>query len=371
MHHITNIEAGGDWATVTWSDGLTQPLYAAWLRDNAQDDKTVHPGNGQRLIDISDLPAEPAIRSAGLEADGSLSVTFDPDGHHSTYAPGWLRGFAAPEPDPVAPRLWTEGFDVARFDFAAIASDPETERDWLAAVARDGIALVTGSPVTPETVCAIAETFGFVRETNYGRLFDVRSVEKPTNLAFTAAGLMVHTDNPYRDPVPGLQLLHCLENETDGGGSLFVDGFQAAERLRREDPDAFRILSATWLPFRFHDATVDLQARAPMITLDDRGRVITIRYNNRSIAPADLPAENLPAFYRAYRAFSHLLRHPEVEVTLRLAPGDCVVFDNMRVLHGRKGFTPGRRWLQGCYADKDALFGRLRLCDGDKGPQRL
>ena len=360
MQTITKVDTDPDWATVTWSDGLTQPLYAAWLRDNAQDPETVHPGNGQRLIDIADLPEAAGFKSARIETDGSLVVVFAPDGHETWFAPDWLRRYAAPVPDPFAPCLWPIGFKVAAFAYNDLETSPAAEQEWLTAVARDGIALVTGSPTKPETVCALAKRFGFVRETNYGKLFDVISVKNPSNMAFTSAGLMVHTDNPYRDPVPGLQLLHCLENETEGGGSLFVDGFQAAEQLREDDPEAFQILARTWLPFRFRDDTVDLQARAPIISTDDRGKVITIRYNNRSIAPADLPAEDMPAFYRAYRKFSALLRSPTVEATLSLQPGDCVIFDNMRVLHGRKTFTPGRRWLQGCYADKDALYSRLR-----------
>ncbi|MEZ5593155.1 MAG: hypothetical protein R3F53_21585 [Gammaproteobacteria bacterium] len=31
--------------------------------------------------------------------------------------------------------------------------------------------------------------------------------------------------NPYRDPTPGLQLLHCLANDAEGGDSVVVDGF--------------------------------------------------------------------------------------------------------------------------------------------------
>jgi hypothetical protein len=33
-----------------------------------------------------------------------------------------------------------------------------------------------------------------------------------------------------RDPVPTVQLLHCLHNAADGGDSGFVDGFHAAAR---------------------------------------------------------------------------------------------------------------------------------------------
>jgi hypothetical protein len=37
-----------------------------------------------------------------------------------------------------------------------------------------------------------------------------------------------------------------------------------------------------------------------------------------------------------------------------LEPGDCIVFDNTRIMHSRTGFTAtGRRHLQGCYADID------------------
>ena len=50
-----------------------------------------------------------------------------------------------------------------------------------------------------------------------------------------------HTDNPYRDPVPTVQLLHCLA-AADGGDSGLVDGFAAAGLLRGEDPAAFGVL---------------------------------------------------------------------------------------------------------------------------------
>ena len=75
-------------------------------------------------------------------------------------------------------------------------------------------------------------TFGYVRDTNFGAHFDVRSVPDANDLAYTSLFLDPHTDNPYRSPVPGVQLLHCLANETSGGLSTLVDGFAAAETLR-------------------------------------------------------------------------------------------------------------------------------------------
>jgi len=35
-------------------------------------------------------------------------------------------------------------------------------------------------------------------------------------LAYTNLGIEPHTDNPYRDPVPTIQILYCLENSVRG-----------------------------------------------------------------------------------------------------------------------------------------------------------
>ena len=45
---------------------------------------------------------------------------------------------------------------------------------------------------------------------------------------------------------------------------------------------------------------------------------------------------------------------------LALAVGDLLMLDNHRVLHGRLAYHSGRRRLQGCYADRDALDSALR-----------
>lgn len=63
----------------------------------------------------------------------------------------------------------------------------------------------------------VVALFGYVRETNYGRHFEVRTTVNPTNLAYTGLGLQAHTDNPYRDPVPSIQVLYCLESSAAGG----------------------------------------------------------------------------------------------------------------------------------------------------------
>ena len=87
-------------------------------------------------------------------------------------------------------------------------------------------------PSTEDGILEAASLVGRVSETNYGRVFDVRSVPQPENLAYSDLGLGLHTDNPYREPVPGFQVLHALIASPDGGESLFGDGFALAEHLR-------------------------------------------------------------------------------------------------------------------------------------------
>ena len=69
---------------------------------------------------------------------------------------------------------------------------------------------------------------------------------------------------------------------------------------------------------------------------------------------------------RPIAALAGIVDDPAMQVTLRLEPGECLVLDNTRVLHARKAFSGrGRRWLQGCYADKDALLSRLAVLAAD------
>ena len=184
----------------------------------------------------------------------------------------------------------------------------------------------------------------------------MRSTAEASDLAYTSLPLDPHTDNPYRDPVPGVQLLHCLVNETSGGLSTLVDGFAAAQALEARDPDAFALLSRTPVRFRYQDEATELVASAVPIELDANGGVVaaTLQPAPRfRTATAARPTRCY--YYRARRAFDHLLRSPEFEIRFLLAAGELLMMDNRRLLHGRTGFDPaeGVRHLQGCYIDLD------------------
>jgi len=365
---IAALSHGRDELTIEWSDGRRSRFAAIWLLDNRPDGR--HSPEGQRLFDVAELPEEPAIAAVAL-VSADLRVEFALGGTTAVYAADWLRRHALDAASRaerrVGRRLWDKSLaaHLPTGRYAEVAHGGRALAEWLGFVRDFGFALLTGVPAEPGMVCRVIELFGCVRETNYGRLFDVVSVENPTNLAYTGLALGNHTDNPYRDPVPQLQLLHCLEAAEAGGESIAVDGFFAAERLRREHADAFALLTRHAVPFRYvEEGKVDIQSRAPLIELDVEGEVRAVRYNNRSAAPFDLPEDIVNPYYRAYRRFGRLLHDAEAAVGFKLAAGDLFIVDNQRVLHGRRGFGRGRRRLQGAYSDKDGLLSKLRVLEG-------
>jgi gamma-butyrobetaine dioxygenase len=218
----------------------------------------------------------------------------------------------------------------------------------------------------PATETAILETMpliGRVLETNYGLTFDVRSVAQPENLAYSDLGLGLHTDNPYREPVPGFQALHALVPSREGGESLFADGFALAEYLRAIAPEAFARLTTTAVPFHYRSQDAELYAERPLIQLSVRGEVTAVHYNNRSIAPLPLPAAEAGLFYNAYRRFAQLLRAARFQLRMRVDGEMLVVFDNQRILHGRSAFSSARypRHLRGCYLSRDSVYSETAL----------
>ncbi|MEM7299609.1 MAG: TauD/TfdA family dioxygenase [Pseudomonadota bacterium] len=360
----------GKAVSVAFTDAGAVRFHAIWLRDNSFDPQTRSPDNGQKLISVGDLPEHPTIASASHSGE-ELEIRLAGNSEPMCFSASWLSDHAydrGPRSEigwlPNDIEAWTAenlpSVPQARFD--DLQTNTEALQGWLAMVRAYGFAKITHGPTEPQSLLKVANLFGYVRETNYGRWFEVRSEINPTNLAYTGLGLQAHTDNPYRDPVPTLQILYCLENSAQGGDSMVVDGFAAASRLRDESPDHFELLSSHCARFEYAGSEgVKLQSRRPMIEVAPDGELIAVRFNNRSTAAIqDVPFEKMEAYYEAWRRFADIIDDPKMEISFKLEPGECFIVDNTRVLHARKGYSgSGTRWLQGCYVDKDGLLSTL------------
>jgi len=234
---------------------------------------------------------------------------------------------------------------------------------------QSGIAFLSGLPTTESAILDAMSLVGRICETNYGMVFDVRAVAQPENLAYSDLGLGLHTDNPYREPVPGFQALHALITTPDGGASLFADGFALGNHLRVIDPRAFETLTRTPVPFLYRSDNADLYAERPLIQLCCRGEMAAVHYNSRSIAPLLSSGRAAADFYEAYRRCAQLLRDPRYQLNFRLRDGDLVLFDNQRILHGRTGYSSARhaRHLRGCYLTRDSVYSQTALLRRSSG----
>jgi gamma-butyrobetaine dioxygenase len=346
-------------------DGTAHAVHPLWLRERCRDAASIDLLTQQRLQDPSDFDLDLKILALSQPAAGVFRVRFS-DAHEASFNAQDILAEAAladNSHDIPAPTLW-DG-TLKQFPRARWRPDPSEAElmSWLESFLTFGFVIFEGVPTQPGTVLKVGTMFGFTRETNFGPLFDVRSTPNATDLAYTAMSLDPHTDNPYRAPVPGIQLLHCLANETTGGLSTLVDGFAVAQALRTDHPHAFEVLSRTPVRFKYIDADTELTASAVPIELDVTGGLRAIQFSPRlDFVPLFSP-ERLDAYYRARRVFDHRLRAPDYEIRFLLKTGDLVMFDNCRLLHGRTGFDPaeGLRHLQGCYIDIDGPRSRYRV----------
>lgn len=347
------------------------------MRDNCGCTRCRHPATLERILDPLSVPSDLDAASASITDAGALQVVWQPEDHVSDYESDWLRAHrggthARSQRDP-APVTWGAELSEAMpgADHEAVTGDDSTLLHWLRLLRDTGVAVLRGTPREPLSVLALAALIGPARATNFGEHFDVVSKPEPNSNAYTALGLLCHTDLPNWERPPDYQLLHCLENEAKGGDSILVDGFRAAAALRRREPAAYRLLTQRPIDFRFQDRESDIRFRAPTIALDETGAVKEVRFNFAVMDAISAPAERIGPLCRALRAFAAVVRDPTLECHYRLSPGELLIFDNRRVLHGRAAFDPstGRRHLQGCYVDRDQLLSRIRVLERQAPPQ--
>jgi len=337
-------------------------LHPVWLRERLPDAAVLDPVTGQRLEEAAETPTD--LRVTAAAPDGTIAFS---DGFATRLPADWLAGAIAPRASNDRHVHWDGTLDAGAIPTAQLAdlrADPAALGALLGGLDRYGFAVVRGVPTDLDGGLEFADLIGPIRITNWGGMADVKAIPNAYDLTMTPRHLEPHSDNPYRDPVPGYILLHCLVNDADGGDSTLVDGYHAAHLLRSNDPAAFATLTSTDVTFRYHDASAFLEHTCPLIETNAAGDVVQIRYNNRTEMVGRLPIDRLEAYYAARAAFWRLIA-PASPLTLRfrLQPGELLMMDNYRVLHGRTGYTlaTGSRHMRQCYIDRDTVGSRRRL----------
>lgn len=360
-------------AAVTLGDkGLHLPLNGKdayfnyyWLRDN--DPTSFNSKTRERSFDIFHLSEAPRARAAHVES-AALVIDWAGEDHTTRMPLTWLAAHATgqrrPDPADLPRRAWFGDHyaDVARFTHAELLSDKAKVRDWLEAMIVEGISIVTAMPETDAALTDLVQVMGQVRPTFFGDYFDVKTHIAPTNTAYTSAALELHTDTPAEEHAPGVQFLHMRRNSVQGGMNLFGDGVAAANDFRTIDPEGFRLLASTDIPFYCEHDTYDMRSYQRVIELDAHGEVSGLTISQHMLDLIDLPQEMLDDYYPAFCRFGKLLQDRKYIMHFTLKAGECIVFDNHRIVHGRAAYsaTSGERYLRGCYADRAEMRSTYR-----------
>jgi gamma-butyrobetaine dioxygenase len=346
-------------------EGRNAYFNAWWLRDNCP--TSFDSETRERVFDVFHHAATPRPEWAHVE-DGALVVKWAEDGHISRYPLDMLASYAdgkrRHDPADLPRRPWFSDHyaNMVRVSHPVLLEDPEERKRWMEALLIDGVAIVTDMPDSDEGLTRTAGLLGTIRPSFFGDYFDVRVHVNPTNLAYTSKALEMHTDVPAEELAPGIQYLHCRRNSVEGGRNLFLDGTAVANDLRREDPEAFRLLAETEVPFYKEHDTIDMRARQRVIELDHNNEVSGVTISQHLADIFDLPQRYMDVYYPALVKFGRMLQDDKYVMRFTLRAGECISFDNHRVVHGRASYsaTSGERYLRGTYTDRGELRGLYR-----------
>ena len=363
---ITKIEALERGLKIYWSDDSASELPYIWLRDNDPDE--FHPDTKERVFDLTSVSID--IKPDRCELLEDLLLVQWPDKPKaSNYALSWLLqhrpGIKRHDPANVKQVLWNANdmSSIPRFDARECVQSAESLVQMLSEVKSRGLVLIEGLEQDELAGERFAELIGFKRETNYGVMFEVISKVDPNNLAYTSLKLPLHTDLPNQQVIPSYQFLHCYKNSTNGGESVFADGFQIWADYKEANPKAAELLETTPIPFRFHDDEYDIRKHRPVVGYRDNGEFDYFAFNAHLVDIPDMESEQLYKFYSAYHQLMLKLRESQYSVHYALQPGEMFFFDNLRVLHGRDAFDPtsGERHLRGYYIENNEVDSRIRV----------
>lgn len=345
-------------------------LHPIWIRERVTGEGVFDPVSHQRLYEHADLPSDLRVIDIVSQNEETLKLKFSDgtllqlDVSPTLQEIGWLKNIE----NIPSPKSWNAtSNEFPEVDWATLDA-PKAMKALLDDYFTYGFCLLQNTPTNHNNLKTLARRFGYLRETNFGELFNVETKPNPSDLAYTDVALASHSDNPYRAPVPGIQFLHCLKNNVSGGLSTLVDGMAIAEALYKESPKQAEVLERVHVRFRYEGPSAILEHHGPLIERDHNGIIRQIRLSSRLDYVPALDSKTLTLFYDGRRRLHEMSNSEEFQISFPFRPGTLLMMDNYRLLHGRTAFNgqQGHRHLQGCYIDHDgpASLYRMLVRDG-------
>ena len=389
---------------ITWKDSHQSFYHKLWLRDSChclecfqQDTLSLNSGEGEGHDPLK-MPLNPVIETVKCDRQGNLDIVWGgaEPGHHSVFDPSWLRVHCQKDPalqQQHQPQLWDSSLSIPHFDYEDVMQDEEALLLWLDKMVELGVSIIDNAPKNQASFQALIERVGPIQQRYHPtHIFTLDTANKLAGNIHHAyqymKRLVNHTDHINYDIPPRLQFLQCIQYDNPDNDnqaySTLVDGFKIAEVLRTQQPKFFELLTQEYISTGRRRLGVEekvseqeigtkkyqweIHHRQHIINLDQKGQVYQIRFHEQDRVPLDVSPDKIQDLYAAYQTFARLAEDPKYNVEFLIEPGQVLVNDNWRLLHGRNGIhNPElRRVLLGAYMKPETFRSRRRILLGKK-----
>ena len=353
---ITKIEILSDNINVYFKGEHCEVFPNIWLRDHAKDDQNWDKRSNQRKTYTAALDINLKIKRAEIIENGKyLSVLWPDLEKPVNYSFDFLIKNKIDNKKEVESfyKIWksNEIGEEIFVDYNSILSN-DGFKNFLKNLFTYGFLVIKNCETNLNTVEKIANKIGYVRNSIFGGLWNFESDENKADSAYTQEELRPHTDATYSNDAPGLQLLLCCDYDAKGGESIMVDGLKIAEIIKKENQSMYDLLSKINVKGNYIGDGVFLEAERPIFKLNQKNEIIQVSFNNYDRAPFRFENDLTMKFYEAIKKFDLIANDKEYQWRHVLKPGQLLIFNNWRILHGRGSFK-GVRKMSGCYINKE------------------
>ncbi len=333
-----------------------------WLRDHAKDEQNWDRRSHQRKTNTGCLDLDIKIKQAKLKNEGQhIEILWSDMTNVVSYSSEYLlKHLLCKNRKDFKFRLWKK-YQIKEDIFLSYKDIMRENgfKFFLEKIYKFGFCVITNCETNLKAVETIANKIGYVRQSIFGGLWEFESNQDKADSAYTQEELKPHTDATYSNDAPGLQLLLCCDYKAKGGESILVDGFKIAQNLKKNDKDLFDFLSSVEVPGKYIGDGVILEAKRPIFKLDNN-ELIQVSFNNYDRTEFRLDELQTLKFYEGIKKINNLINKPEYQWRHVLNPGQLLIFNNWRILHGRSSFK-GKRKMAGCYINMEDFMSACRV----------
>ncbi len=343
-------------------------FHYSWLRDYCLCPACRDRGSSQRIFDLSELSSDlPKPKPLSVKEEvGNVIIDWDErPAHQSIFPISWLLGRANHFNLPIFDqqvkqkqlwdRDWLEEHPPQRHNI-----HNSSKQVWMDELMHRGFTIL--SDIQPDGFVPFLNSLGRLYRTEYGETITIKHMPNYRDFSYDGhRHLPLHTDFRYMSAHRWLICLYFVENSTQGGESVILDGFRLAEDYRRKYPHYFESLVETPAIFRYFDPEHEylFEQETPTLKLNRYNQVSDFYIGHHS-CDRDIPFARIDAFYEAYYEFYRAIKSSQYRYTFRLESGQCALLQNFRIPHGRLPFDPnsGNRHLEVGHVDWDYIVGR-------------